>query len=369
MLRVNNCYGAIDQIGNRVVDSVYNGGNNGSSRIFKENNDFTILWCEMAARHNVGYNWHRNTLLKKLKETGYKVVEVAKLAVNNELKESLKDNVEESKTRRVERLLNTEAIEEAEYQKLTADKNKTRTQFENDKISRYSIERDLGIYDEEHIRLYLYTNAYNELKLRHILGAGREIMEIKEKFDSVKPRFSLDRNKKSKIVDVLALEAIGVLDWLKLKTINKYIADKLLADLGTKGKTIIEKALGIKWGKKTSSIKVVGSILGMLGYKLKGGQQRRVNGQRVREYTIVDCYAKVAEKILAHMLKRDKAWLEAKLEKCKGDVSKVKGASKEKREAMRASLARAYDSLNSKKLDVIMNMGETLETRLEKFAA
>ena len=168
---------------------------------------------------------------------------------------------------------------------------------------------------------------------------------------------------------MLALEAIGVLDWLKLKTINKYIADKLLTDLGTKGKTIIGKALGIKWGKKTSSIKVVGNILDRLGYGLKGGKQRRVNGKQVREYTIVDRYAKVAENIMAHMLKRDKAWLEAKLEKCKGDVSKVKGASEEKREAMRATLTRVYNSLNSKKLDVIMNMGETLETRLEKFAA
>ncbi|MDJ0589047.1 MAG: hypothetical protein QNJ72_03500 [Pleurocapsa sp. MO_226.B13] len=362
-------YGAINHIGNKVVDSVYRGSHNGSSRIFQENNDFTILWCEMAARHNVGYNWHRQTLLKKLKETGYEVVEVAKLAVDLGLKESLKDNVEQSKKRRVERLLNTEAIEEAEYQKLTADKNKTRTQEENDKISRYSIERDLGIYDEEHIRLYLYTNAYNQLKLRHILGTGRAIMEIKEKFDSVKPRFSLDRNKKSKIVDVLALEAIGVLDWLKLPTVTKEIADKLLADLGTKGKTIIGKALGIKWSKKTSSIKVVGSILGMLGYELKSHKQRRLNGQRVREYTIADRYAKVAENILAHMLKRDKAWLETQLEKYKGDVSRVKGASQEKREAMRASLIKAYDSFDCKKFDLIENMGRTLETRLKKFAA
>lgn len=107
----------------------------------------------------------------------------------------------------------------------------------------------------------------------------------------------------------------------------------------------------------------------MLGYELKGGKQRRVNGQRVRVYTIVDSYAKVAENIMAHMFAKDKAWLEAKLEKCVGDVSKVKGASEERREAMRASLVRVYDSLNSKKLDVVMNMGETLETRLEKFAA
>ena len=136
-----------------------------------------------------------------MKETGYEVVEVAEQAVDFGLKDSLKDNVEQSKKRRIERLLNTEAIEEAEYQKLTADKNKTCTQEENDKISRYSIERDLGIYDRQHIGLYLYTNAYNELKLRHILGAGREIMEIREKFDSVKSKFSLDRNKKSKIID------------------------------------------------------------------------------------------------------------------------------------------------------------------------
>ena len=358
-------YGAIDRIGNKVVDSVYNRGN----RIFKENNDFTILWCEMAARHNVGYNWHRNTLLKKLRETGYEVVEVAKQAVDLGLKESLKDNVEQSKTRRVERLLNTEAIEEIEYKQLTADKNRTRTQEENDKITRYSIERDLGFYDEQHIRLYLETNAYNELKLRHILGAGREIMEIREKFDSVKPRFSLDRNKKSKIVDVLALETIGVLDWLKLPIVTKEIADELLKNLGTQGKTIVRKTLHIRWGKKTSSIKVVGNILGKLGYGLKGGKQQRVNGQRVRAYTIVDPYEQVAENVMAHMLKRDTAWLEAQLDKCKGDVSKVKGASKEKREAMRESLIKAYDSFNNRELDLVMNIHETLETRLKKFAA
>jgi len=252
------------------------------------------LWGKNAVRINLEAVKYRESVIKKLKDEGYQIIQVD--PGDKESIESLKDEIKEAKNENYsehkQAVLDADSLSNSEYNSLK--EKRELSEGERNQLKRARIERIYGINLTDELITKDDNNWYPQIRLHYFLTVGNDFLADRDqkKLDDALENgegkiFKPDLNKslisgKIQLMKILDVEQFfgaekefsgdSLNDW-----IEKFKNPRIISQ--------IKSILGFTLSMKDTAISFAQRLLRLLGLKLNCvGQRRRQDGTRYRLY-------------------------------------------------------------------------------------
>jgi hypothetical protein len=273
------------------------------------------LWGKNAVRINLEAVKYRESVIKKLKDEGYQIIQVD--PGDKESIESLKDEIKEAKNENYsehkQAVLDADSLSNSEYNSLK--EKRELSEGERNQLKRARIERTYGINLSDELITKDDDGWYPQIRLHYFLTVGNDFLADRDqkKLDDALENgegkiFKPDLNKslisgKIQLMKILDVEQFfgaekefsgdSLNDW-----IEKFKNPRIISQ--------IKSILGFTLSMKDTAISFAQRLLRLLGLKLNCvGQRRRQDGTRYRLYQGCDPLVNGRGEVFDVWLERD----------------------------------------------------------------
>ena len=274
------------------------------------------LWGKNAVRINLEAVKYRESVIKKLKDEGYQIIQVD--PGDKESIESLKDEIKSAKNENYsehkQAVLNADTISNSEYNSLK--EKRELSEGERNQLKRARIERTYGINLTDELITKHDDGWYPQIRLHYFLSVGNQFLGDRDKkklYDSLENGegkvFKPDLNKKALSAKIQLLKLLNVEQFLDSD--REFTSDDL-KDWFERLKSPalisqIKSILGFTLSMGDTAISFVQRLLGTVGLSLAFVSHRRFpDGSRQRVYRGADPLADGRGEVFDRWLERDR---------------------------------------------------------------
>lgn len=248
-------------------------------------------WAIMSAVHNSGFKDYRESILEKLRTEGYQIQDGEDPGDGAEIKTLITEAKEENYLAHCEEVANSKILDDKEYERV----NKARAKTAGERMSQKATEISRR-YATEDITSDLVAQddggIYPKLRLHYYLTMGRDFVQssdrrrVEKLTEDTGKALSPDINRACLTAQVKALESINIQHLFQGSHTSESLEDwfKVLCRVRHDIKTILGMSIN---PEKDTAIGVAQRLLGLLGLKMTG-HQHRLNGKRIRTYTLTN---------------------------------------------------------------------------------
>ncbi len=269
-------------------------------------------WSTLAAIHNHGFKTYRNSIYHRLESEGYKIIPPDPPDDAKELDNLMKAYADASHQSECEAIANAPLLDDVEYEKVSHARAKTEQERHSERktaIAKQYLAQESEITPE--LVKQDDNGLYGQLQILYYLTIGSEFLadrdhrKVKQLAAQTGEAFTPDVNHRVLSAKVKALQVLDIYQFLDPNQTHTNESLKKWWKRCLKMKRDIKTLIGLNISKKMSAIQFAQALLGMMGLKMEC-HQRRVNGRRVRFYSLpVTPPADYRQTIMKRWLERD----------------------------------------------------------------
>jgi hypothetical protein len=265
-------------------------------------------WATMSAIQNSGFKNYRESILDKLQSEGYEIKDGGDPDDGPEVKADMREAKEANYLSHCEDVANSPILTEKEYQEVSKARAKTpqeRLAQKATEISRRYATQEISpamVADDD-------GGLYPKLRLHYFLTVGRNFVKASDRrrvdklTEDTGSAFSPDVNGVCLTAKVRVMELVNIQQFFS----GEHTSESLQAwfDELVKVRRDIKIVLGMSINpERDTPIAVAQRLLGLLGLKMTG-HQHRLNGKRIRTYTLTDDLPPERVELFTRWLERD----------------------------------------------------------------